>query len=197
MPEKAITIGEVAQTAMNRDWGTAIASRSVRKVNCPPAYTAFFVEVEVDVETGKVRILRVVAGSDAGTVINPSLAEGQMHGGFYRGAGMALLEDTAYEPASGRLTNRAMLTDYKMLGAAEIPAPEEFQVFFAGTYEPTGPMGAKGIGEAALNPVPAAVAAAVYNATGIWYTKLPILPEDIVSSFTPSGSKIREESRHV
>jgi xanthine dehydrogenase molybdenum-binding subunit len=201
MPEKCITIKEVAQTAMNRDWGTAIASRSVRKVNCPPAYTAFFVEVEVDVETGQVRILRVVAGSDAGTVINPDLARGQLHGGFYRGAGMALLEDTAYDPVSGRLTNNAMLTDYKMLGAAEIPPPEEFQVFFADTYEPTGPMGAKGIGEAALNPVPAAIASAVYNATGVWFTKLPILPEDIVKRCGEGGRrrgvKVEEGSRHV
>jgi xanthine dehydrogenase molybdenum-binding subunit len=201
MPEKRITVGDVAQTAMNRDWGTAIASRSVRKVNCPPAYTAFFVEVEVDVETGGVRIVRVVAGSDAGTVINPALARGQLHGGFYRGAGMALLEDTAYDPETGRLTNRAMLTDYKMLGAADIPAPEDFQIFFADTYEPTGPMGAKGIGEAALNPVPAAVAAAIHNATGIWFTKLPILPEDIVSALEErtfaAQPASKKESSHV
>ncbi len=179
MPEKRITIGEVAATAMNNDWGTAISARSVRKVNCPPAYTSYFVEVEVDVETGQVRILRVVAGSDAGTVINPALARGQIHGGFYRGAGMALVEDTAYE-AGGGLANRGLLTDYKMLGAEDIPEPEDFQIFFAHTWEPTGPMGAKGIGEAALNPVPAAVAAAIQNATGIWFTKMPILPEEIV-----------------
>jgi xanthine dehydrogenase molybdenum-binding subunit len=67
-----------------------------------------------------------------------------------------------------------------MLGAADVPEPEDFQVFFADTYEPTGPKGAKGIGEAALNPVPAAVASAIHNATGIWFTKIPILPEDIV-----------------
>ena len=197
MPEKWITIAEAASTAMNKDWGTAICSRSVRKVNCPPAYTAFFVEVEVDTETGSVRILRVVAGSDAGTVINPALARGQLHGGFNRGAGMALLEDTAYDPVSGRLTNNGMLTDYKMLGIADMPEPENFQVFFAGTYEPTGPMGAKGIGEAALNPVPAAVASAVYNATGIWFTKLPILPEDIVKAFRKTGSKPNKEKAHV
>lgn len=197
MQEKKITIQEVATTAMNKDWGTAISARSVRKVNCPPAYTAFFVEVEVDVETGTVRILRVAAGSDAGTVINPSLAEGQIHGGFNRGAGMALMEDTAYDPVSGRLTNNGMLTDYKMLGIADMPEPEDFRVFFANTYEPTGPMGAKGIGEAALNPVPAAVALAVHDATGIWFTKLPILPEDIVNAFRRKGSKPEKEAAHV
>lgn len=197
MQEKKITIQEVATTAMNKDWGTVISARSVRKVNCPPAYTAFFVEVEVDVETGTVRILRVAAGSDAGTVINPSLAEGQIHGGFCRGTGMALMEDTAYDPVSGRLTNNGMLTDYKMLGIADMPEPEDFRVFFANTYEPTGPMGAKGIGEAALNPVPAAVALAVHDATGIWFTKLPILPEDIVNAFRRKGSKPEKEAAHV
>ncbi len=180
MPEKNITIAEVARTAMNNDWGTAIAVKSIRMVNCPPAYTVYFVEVEVDMETGHVKIVRVVAGSDAGVVINPVLARGQLHGGFYRGAGMALLEDTDYDIETGMLTNNGLLTDYKMLGAEDLPDPENFKVIFADTYEPTGPMGAKGIGEAALNPVPAAVASAVQNATGIWFTKLPILPEDIL-----------------
>jgi xanthine dehydrogenase molybdenum-binding subunit len=189
MPEKNLTIAAVAQEAMNNDWGTAIAARSVRKVNCPPAYTSFFVEVEVDTETGLVRILRVVAGSDAGTVINPALARGQLHGGFYRGAGMALLEDTAYDTSSGELTNRGLLTDYKMLGAVDLPDPEDFQIFFAHTYEPTGPMGAKGIGEAALNPVPAAVVAAIHNATGIWFTRLPILPEDLLKALQEHGKE--------
>ena len=180
MPEKNITIAEVAQTAMNNDWGTAIAVKSIRMVNCPPAFTNYFVEVEVDMETGHVKITKVVAGSDAGVVINPSLARGQLHGGFYRGAGMALLEDTDYDRKTGKLTNKGMLVDYKMLGAEDLPDPEDFKVIFADTYEPTGPLGAKGIGEAALNPVPAAVASAVQNATGIWFTKLPILPEDIL-----------------
>jgi xanthine dehydrogenase molybdenum-binding subunit len=181
---------------MNNDWGTAIAVKSVRMTNCPPAYTAFFVEVEVDTETGQVRILHVVAGSDAGTVINPALARGQLSGGFYRGASMALVEDTAYDSLSGRLTNQGLLFDYKMLGIADLPEPERFETFFASTYEPTGPMGAKGIGEAALNPVPAAVAAAIHNATGLWFRKLPVLPEDIVAGLRDSARE-RDGGRHV
>jgi xanthine dehydrogenase molybdenum-binding subunit len=198
MPEKRLTLAEVATAAMNNDWGTAIAVKSVRMTNCPPAYTAFFVEVEVDTETGQVRILRVIAGSDAGTVINPALARGQLTGGFYRGASMALLEDTGYDPATGRLTNQGLLFDYKMLGIADLPEPERFETFFASTYEPTGPMGAKGIGEAALNPVPAAVAAAIQNATGVWFTRLPILPEDIVRAMHPRAeNREGEEGRRV
>jgi xanthine dehydrogenase molybdenum-binding subunit len=179
MPSKRITLREVAQTAMNKDWGTAIAARSVRMVNCPPCFTTYFVEVVVDMETGRVTIERVVAGSDAGTVINPTLAQGQLHGGFYRGAGMALVEDAEYDQKTGKLKSDGLLTEYKMLGAADLPDPEKVKTFFAGTHEPTGPMGAKGIGESAVNPVPAAVALAIQNATGIYFTKLPILPEDI------------------
>ena len=76
-----------------------------------------------------------------------------------------------------------------MLGDMDLPDPEGFEIFFAHTYEPTGPMGAKGIGEAALNPVPAAVAAAVHNATGIWFTKLPITPEDILRAVNKEAQK--------
>lgn len=179
MPGKHITIREAAQTAMNKDWGTAIAARSVRMVNCPPCFTTYFVEVEVDMETGQVKLEKVIAGSDAGTVINPNLARGQLHGGFYRGAGMALVEDAEYDEKTGKLRCNGLLTEYKMLGAADLPGPENIQTFFAGTREPTGPMGAKGIGEAAVNPVAPAVAMAIQNATGIYFTKLPILPEDI------------------
>jgi xanthine dehydrogenase molybdenum-binding subunit len=103
MPSRSMTVREVAQTAMNKDWGTAIASRSIRMVNCPPCFTTYFVEVMVDMEMGRVTIEKVVAGSDAGTVINPILARGQLHGGFYRGAGMALVEDAEYDEKTGRL----------------------------------------------------------------------------------------------
>lgn len=181
-PEKTTTIAAVAEYAMNKDWGTAIYSKSIRKTACPPAYTSYFVEVEVDTETGHVRIIRVVAGSDAGTVINPALAKGQMHGGFYRGAGMALLETTANDQKTGELTNKGSMIDYKMLGIDEMPDPENFEVIFANTYEPTGPLGAKGIGEAAFNPAPAAVTSAISDAIGIRFTKLPILPEDILDA---------------
>jgi len=100
---------------------------------------------------------------------------------------MALVEDTEYDKMTGELMNHAQLLDYKMLGSCDMPAGENIVTYFAHTYEPTGPMGAKGIGEAALNPVPAAVASAVQNATGIWFYKLPILPEDILAAVKGKG----------
>ncbi len=182
MPEKKITVGEVARIAWQRNWGTIMAAVTYRAPAAPPAYTVYFVEVEVDTETGIVRPVRVVAGADAGTVINPGLAEGQLHGGFVQGWSMAVLEDTPYDPVTGELMNRGAIVDYKIPTAQDAPRPEEFHVIFADTWEPTGPHGAKGLGEAAKNPVAAAVANAIYNAIGIRFYELPITPEKILSA---------------
>jgi len=182
VPGKEITVGEVAATARHKNWGTIAAVDSLRQVNCPPAYTAHYIEVEVDMETGKIKPVKAVIGCDAGTVINPELAEGQLHGGLFRGMSYALLEDTKYDEKTGELTNKGFLTDFKILAAPDLPSLENIRIFFTNTYEPTGPFGAKGIGEAALNPVPAAVANAVYNATGIRFREIPITPEKVLKA---------------
>ncbi len=182
MPDKKITVGEVAREAWQRNWGSIAAVVSYRATNSPPAYTVYFVEVEVDTWTGKVRPVRVVAGADVGTVVNPDLAAGQLHGGFAQGWGMTVLEDTPYDPQTGELTCRGYITDYKILTAQDMPSLENFQVIFASTYEPTGPFGAKGLGESALNPVAGAVANAIYNALGVRFYELPITPEKILKA---------------
>ncbi len=182
MPDKKITVGEVAREAWQRNWGSIAAVVSYRATNSPPAYTVYFVEVEVDTWTGRVRPVRVVAGADVGTVVNPDLAAGQLHGGFAQGWGMAVLEDTPYDPQTGELACRGYITDYKILTAQDMPSLENFQVIFASTYEPTGPFGAKGLGESALNPVAGAVANAIYNAIGVRFYELPITPEKILKA---------------
>lgn len=182
MPDKKITVGEVAREAWQRNWGSIAAVVSYRATNSPPAYTVYFVEVEVDTWTGRVRPVRVVAGADVGTVVNPDLAAGQLHGGFAQGWGMTVLEDTPYDPQTGELTCRGYITDYKILTAQDMPSLENFQVIFASTYEPTGPFGAKGLGESALNPVAGAVANAIYNALGVRFYELPITPEKILKA---------------
>ncbi len=182
MPEKKITVGEVAREAWQRNWGSIAAVVSYRATNSPPAYTVYFVEVEVDTWTGRVRPVRVVAGADVGTVVNPDLAAGQLHGGFAQGWGMTVLEDTPYDPRTGELACRGFITDYKILTAQDMPSLEDFQVIFASTYEPTGPYGAKGLGESALNPVAGAVANAIYNALGVRFYELPITPEKILKA---------------
>ena len=179
---REITIGELASMARHKNWGTIAAVASVRQGSCPPHFTAYFVEVEVDTETGKVRPIRVVAGADVGSVINPKLAEGQIHGGFAMGWSMAILEDTPYDPENGDLMNRGFINNYKLPTPADLVPPDRFTVFFADTYEPTGPLGAKGIGEGALNPVAGAVANAIYNAIGIRFYELPITPIKILKA---------------
>ncbi len=182
MPDKKITVGEVARIAWQRNWGSIIGAVSYRATSAPPAYTVYFVEVEVDTETGRVRPVRVVAGADVGRLVNPDLAEGQLHGGFAQGWGMAVLEDTPYDLETGELMNRGFITDYKILTSQDVPEPEEFITIFAETNEPTGPYGAKGLGEAAKNPVAAAVVNAIYNAIGVRFYELPVTPERILKA---------------
>ncbi len=100
-PEKRITVGEVARIAWQRNLGTIMAAVTYRAPAAPLVYTVYFVEVEVDTETGMVRPVRVVAGADPGTVVNPGLASGQLHGGFVQGWSMAVLEDTPYDTETG------------------------------------------------------------------------------------------------
>lgn len=182
VPGKRISVGEVAKTAQINNWGTIAAVDSLRQVNCPPTFNAQFIEVEVNTETGVIRPVKAVLCSDAGQVINPDLAEGQLYGGLYRGLGYALLEDTAYDRATGELKNKGLFTDFKMLTAEEIPKLEDIQTYFTHTREPTGPFGAKGIGEAALNPTAAAVVNAIYDAIGIRFTEIPVTPEMVLKA---------------
>ncbi len=182
VPGKRISVGEVAKTAQINNWGTIAAVDSLRQVNCPPTFNAQFIEVEVNTETGVIRPVRAVLCSDAGQVINPDLAEGQLYGGLYRGLGYALHEDTQYDEETGELKNKGFFTDFKMLTAEDMPESENIQTYFTHTSEPTGPFGAKGIGEAALNPTAAALVNAVYDAIGIRFKEIPVTPEKVLQA---------------
>lgn len=179
IPDRRMTIGEIATRCWAESWKTIAAVESYRPVHCPPAYMAVFVEVEVDTWTGQVRTGRVVMGSDCGTVVNPDMAAGQLEGGLSRGSGFALCETNAWD-TDGQITGGGYWIDAKTPSITESPYLEDLSVFFAHTYEPSGPFGAKGIGEAATNPVAAAYANAVYNAIGVRFYELPITPEKIL-----------------
>ena len=186
---KSITVGEVAKTAQIKGWGTAIAVESHRQVNCPPCFVTNFIEVEVDTETGEVRPTRAVAAVDCGTPVNPDLAAGQLEGGLCRGIGLALLEDTDYSPRTGELTCGASFVDYKIYTSVDMPPLENVEIFFASTYEPSGPFGAKGVGEAANNCTAGTVANAIYNAIGIRFTEAPITPEKVLKALKEKALK--------
>jgi probable selenate reductase molybdenum-binding subunit len=140
----------------------------------PPPFVAGFAEVEVDRETGKVSLIDYVAVVDCGTVVNPALARVQTEGGIVQGIGMALFEEVQYD-SKGNLQTNSFMT-YKIPGRGDIGT---IRVSFEESFEPTGPFGAKSIGEVVINTPSPAIVAAVYNAVGVRITELPITPEKV------------------
>ncbi|HME44974.1 MAG TPA: xanthine dehydrogenase family protein molybdopterin-binding subunit [Syntrophorhabdales bacterium] len=138
------------------------------------AYGAHGVEVEVDKETGQVKIIKYVAAHDVGKAINPMLLEGQIYGGGVMGLGYALSEKMVYQ--NGKIMNPNFL-DYKLLTAKDIPPIEAVIIE---TDEKNGPFGAKGIGEPGLVPTAPAIANAIYDAVGVRIKDLPITPEKVL-----------------
>jgi CO/xanthine dehydrogenase Mo-binding subunit len=136
-------------------------------------------EVEVDPETGQVKVLNYVAASDIGTVLNPMLAEGQVEGGIIQGLGFVLSEQLLYDHGKPANPN---FSDYRLPTVADIPA---FQQAFADSYEPTGPFGAKGVGEIAIDCVTGLIANAIADATGVRLKTLPLTAEKVYRAMHP------------
>jgi len=137
-------------------------------------YGAVFAEVEVDTETGRVKVLKVTSAFDVGRAINPDLVRGQIIGGAVMGIGFALTEDLVV--ADGHILN-ANFGDYRLLRASDVP---EIVPIIVESHEPTGPFGAKGIGEGCMVNVASAIANAICHATGVRLTELSMTPEAIV-----------------
>jgi CO/xanthine dehydrogenase Mo-binding subunit len=142
-------------------------------------FAAQAAEVEVDRATGEVKLLEVAAVVDCGTVINPATAEGQVQGAVTQGIGLAMIE--YFDWWNGQPTD-PQLKDYPLPGAATMP---KLHVAFADSYEPSGPFGAKGLGEIGLDAVPAAIANAVADACGVRIHELPITAEKIHRALHP------------
>jgi xanthine dehydrogenase molybdenum-binding subunit len=187
IPDRRMTIGEIATRCWTESWKTIASVESYRPVNCPPAYVSVFLEVQVDTWTGLVETVRAAIGSDCGTVVNPDMAAGQLEGGLSKGGGFALYEDNQWDP-HGQVLCRGFMIDAKTPGVGESPCLGDVEIHFADTYEPSGPFGAKGIGEAATNPVAAAYANAIHNATGVRIYELPITPERILATLRECGA---------
>ena len=140
----------------------------------PPPYMAGAVEIELDPETGHVEILDYYAVVDCGTVINPNLARVQAEGGIVQGIGMTLYENIQYTE-KGQLLNNSFM-QYKIPTRMDMG---NLHVEFESSYEPTGPFGAKSIGEIVINTPAPALTHAIANATGLWFRELPITSEQI------------------
>ena len=146
------------------------------KGNVSPTYSfaTQIAELEVDIETGVVRVERITAAHDVGKVINAMAIEGQVEGGVVMGLGYAVSENLVVEQGEVKNPN---FTDYKLITAPEVP---EIDMIFIESEDPEGPAGAKGIGEAPSICTAAAVANALYNATGVRFYNLPLTPENVL-----------------
>ena len=148
--------------------------------------------VEVDIETGKVTLERLVAVDDAGRILNPLLAEGQVHGGLAQGAAQALLEEVVYDEDGNPLTST--LADYPAISAAELPS---FETVHLETPSPLNELGAKGIGESGTIGSTPAVQNAVVDALshlGVRHVPMPATPERVWRAILPQADGV---ARHV
>jgi len=172
------SLSEVCHYAMYRSEQFQIgATASFVPEESPPPFMASFAEVAVDIETGFVKVLKYVAAVDCGTPINPKMAQGQVEGAIANGIGYALTEEMLFS-SRGRVRN-PNLFDYKIPGALDMP---KLEVILVDSYEPTGPMGAKSVGEIAINaPIPT-IANAIYDAVGIRLRNTPFTSERVLAA---------------
>jgi len=152
--------------------------------NVSAAYTSACQAALVDVEpeTGKVEVCRIVSAHDVGRALNPGAAEGQVHGGIHMGLGYALSEKLVVE--EGQILTQSFM-DYAVLKAADMP---EIVVRLIETVDAEGPFGAKGLGESGVIPVAAAVANALKDALGVRFTELPITPARVRAALAGRGA---------
>jgi len=175
-PEKQITFAELA-ALLPQTGNVIIGASAVDIQEWGVSFGTHIVDVEVDPETGKVKLLRYTAVQDVGKAIHPPAAEGQLQGGATQGIGWALYEGYAYDH-EGKLLNPHLL-DYKLPTALDLPMIDT--VLVEVPY-PKHPFGARGVGEVPILPPPAAIANAIYRAVGARVTDLPMTPARILEA---------------
>lgn len=164
-----------AQSSLRKE---LIATETFQSVANPASYAAHFAEVEVDTETGQVKVVDYLACHDVGRALNPLLVKGQIYGGVQMGIGMALTEEIKMNPATGAVATRG-LKDYTIMGMQDMPP---IRVLLVEMEEEYGPFGAKAVGEIAAVPVAPAVVNAVNHALGTTIASLPATPEKILAA---------------
>ena len=160
-----------------RPGGPIIGRATVSARGVGPGFATTLIDVEVDPETGKVQVLRATIAQDVGKAIHPAYVEGQMQGGTVQGIGWALNEEYFYD-AKGTLKNIGLL-DYRMPTCLDLPMIETAIVEIP---NPIHPLGVRGVGEVSIVPPPAAVANAIYRATGVRMTELPMSPPRLLKA---------------
>jgi xanthine dehydrogenase YagR molybdenum-binding subunit len=185
-PEKRLPFRQVAAKMGNY----MIVAKGARGPNpedkAVNTFGAHFAQVVVNVETGQVRVERLVAAHDIGRVVNPLTAESQVYGGVVMGLGYAITEERVIDPGTG-LQLTANLEEYKVPVMVDIP---DIEVIFVDVADvDANSVGSKGLGEPPIIPAAAAIANAVYDAVGVRITSLPITPSRLLAALAEAGSK--------
>lgn len=171
-------------TLYKEDQFQIIGTGSYISYDSPPPFAVQGCEVEVDTQTGKVRVTKFSSAVDCGMPINPVMAEGQIEGGVHMGLGYALTEEMKFD--SKGVTLNPNFLDYKIFSTLDMP---EMTTHLIETYEPTGPFGAKSVAEIPLDGPAPAVANAVFDACGIRIKDLPLTPEKILFALMEKEQK--------
>lgn len=183
--KQVIDLGKLAtDTYYHKDRGGQLSAEASTKTRTnAPSYGCTFVDLEVDIEMCTVNIRKIINVHDAGRIINPLAAEGQVHGGMAMGIGMTLFEELLIDPESGRIYNGNLL-DYKIPTAVDIP---ELSHAFVETFDPTSPYGNKSLGEPPTISQGPAIRNAILDATGIKINEMPMTPKVLFRHFAAAG----------
>ena len=173
-PEKKVSLEDLVYTSTNGHMVALEATETHTSPLSPPPYMVGAAEIELDTETGEVKVLDYAACVDCGTPINPNLTRVQAESGILQGIGMTLTENVTYDDRGYPMENSLM--QYKIPTRTDIG---HIRVEFENSYEPNGPFGAKSIGEVVINTPLPAISDAIYNAIGTRFYELPITPEKI------------------
>ena len=173
---QTVTVSQVALHSLHvENQQQIMATASWMSYNSPPPFAAQGAEVEVDTETGVVRVLKAISAVDAGRVVNPIMAEGQIEGGATQALGYGVCEEMVYDEQGALLTTN--LSDYRIYSAVDMP---EMQSYLVETHDPFGPFGVKAIAEIPIDGMAPAVANAVADALGIRINQIPLTPERVL-----------------
>ena len=182
-PELNMTFKDLAGL-LNDTGGPIMGRAAVSPTSAGSAYAGNIVDVEVDPDTGKVKILRFTVVQDAGKAIHPSYVEGQMQGGSAQGIGWGLNEEYFYDDV-GHMDNSSFL-DYRMPTSLDLPM---IDTVIVEVPNPGHPFGVRGVGEVSIVPPPAAIANAIYNAVGVRMVELPMNPGAVMEGIWKKQDK--------
>lgn len=182
---RSLSYGEICLSTMYQQNQHQIMDHASHVAyDCPPPFAAHFCEVEVDTETGGVKLLRYVAAVDCGVAIHVQGAEGQTEGGCAQGMGWGVTERFVFD-ADGRMVNTSF-ADYNILSALDMP---DFRTIIAPSYEPTGPFGAKSVSEIPIDGPAPCIANAIHDAIGVRFREIPITPEKVWRALREAGTE--------